>query len=257
MRKTLLVATMLGLATSAWGAVVVNPTLVTGPDSIDPVQPNANAGVRDATGLVAGAASKGDLTSVPGFSVIQTFTGFTGAATSSVNIFSFTDPTMPDIRITSKSYNGSGGGNTTAFTTSGTSAQFIGSGGYPGDSAQVIEFGTYDPTLGTFAADREVNAVGFMITQNANAVNRTWNVKFLDASLQQIGNLQTSPGGSNAALLFGTVLSDNLIRRVELDIDGGGDAGTFMDDLGFAVVIPEPASLGALALTGLAMLRRR
>lgn len=116
--------------------------------------------------------------------------------------------------------------------------------------AVVIEFGSFT-SPSTFAADQAVSTVGFMLNQNANAIARTWTATFFDAS-NEVLSTQSSAANANSSLLFGLTESSNNIRRVELVIGGGGDAGSFIDDLGFAV-IPEPSaallsSLGLLAL---------
>lgn len=246
MKKNIIAGILAITAASAHAAVVTNPTLITGADSIDPT------GGVEASGTVTGAATKAALTSTTGFGVIQTFTAFnTPASGINVNYVDFT--TGPDIRITSQSYNSSGGGNSVNFASSGSSSFFIGSGGYASVGnplAVVIEFGSFT-SPSTFAADQAVSTVGFMLNQNANAIARTWTATFFDAS-NEVLSTQSSAANANSSLLFGLTESSNNIRRVELVIGGGGDAGSFIDDLGFAV-IPEPSaallsSLGLLAL---------
>ncbi len=236
--------------------LIIDPTLVTGSGAIDPLKPDANAGVRDATGVVTGAATKAALEGTAGFGVLQSFGGFTAAAGVNVNYISYTDPATPDVRITTTSYNGSGGGVSANFTTSGTSGQFIGSGGFSAGAASVIEFGTYDAGLGSFVADRTVSAAGYMISQNTNAAARTWTVLFKDASDNVLSTQTQSPTPSQS-VLFGHIAEG--IARIELGVSGGGDAGTFMDDFGFAVnAIPEPSTAPmVLCLSALAWWRRR
>jgi hypothetical protein len=244
------VAAALGVIGPARAGVVLNPILSTGPGAIDPVTPSPNAGARDATAIVAGAATKAALEGTPGFGVVQTFVGLTAVANLNVNYISFTDPATPDVRITTTSYNGSGGGNSANFTTSGTtgsgnvalnSGQFIGSGGFTAGAASIIEFGTYDATAASFVADRTVSAAGYMISQNTGTAARVWTVKFKDAS-NNLLSTQVQSTTPSQSVLFGLIADG--IARIELGISGSGDAGTFMDDLGFApTAIPEPSTV--------------
>ncbi len=220
--------------------LISDPTLVFGSGAIDPLLPDANAGVRDATAVVAGAATKAALEGTAGFGVVQSFPSLTAATATNVNYISFTDPARPDVRITTTSYNSSGGGISANFTTSGASGQFIGSGGYAAGAASIIEFGTYDADTASFVADRTVSAAGYMISQNTNNVARTWTVTFKDASDNVLSTQVQSPTPSQS-VLFGHIADG--IARIELGVAGGGDAGTFMDDLGFAVTpVPEPSA---------------
>ena len=272
-QRHLALLTLLAGASCLWtggpalAGVITDPVLFTGPDAIDPTT-GANAGDLNATGLVGGAATKAALTSTPGFGVIQDFIGFDNASGAKVNFITFNDPAQPDIRVTTTSYNGSGGGSSNNFTTSGLvlsggnkgigdSNQFIGSGGYAPNAASIIEFGTYDPTSGEFVADRAVCATGFMISQNAAAVARTWTAEFKDSAANVLST-QTIDAGANSAFLFGHIEGTDKIASIALGITGGGDAGTFMDDLGFAVCIPEPSSglLGLMLLLPLGARRR-
>lgn len=252
---------------AAKAAVISDPTLVTGADAIDPLLPDPNAGVLDATSLVPGAATKSDLTSLPSFGVIQNFNGFTSRTTQgaaagvpAVNYFSFTDPNRPDARISSLSGNGSGGGgdsggSTSGATTSppaGTTDQYLGSNVTTGGFKQTIEFGTYDAGTSTFTADQSVSAAGFMITR-INAVATNWTATFYDASntvlsTQTTGVIQSTT--TRVAVLFGYFSSSANIRRVEVVFQGA--VNTFFDDLGFtsSVVVPEPASFALCGLAG-------
>lgn len=249
MKKTIQTCLLAITAASANAAVMTNPTLATGSDAIDPT------GGVEASGTVTGAATKAALTSTTGFGVIQTFTAFnTPASGINVNYVDFT--AGPDIRITSQSYNGSGGANSTNFASSGSSSFFIGSGGFAtagNPLAVVIEFGSFT-SPSTFVPDQAASAVGFMLNQNAGATARTWTATFFDSS-DGVLSTQTSSANANSSLLFGLTQSSNNIRRIELVIGGGGDAGTFIDDLGFAV-IPEP-SVALLSFVSLGLLLRR
>ena len=263
---------VVGIGTAANAAVIIDPTLFTGPDSIDPVQPDTNAGVLDTTIVAGGAASKATLTSQPTWGVIQNFNGFTsrtaqGAAAGvpAVNYFAFTDPNRPDVKISSLSGNGSGGGGDSNASTSGatvsppagTTDQYLGSNVTTGGFSQTLEFGTYDTSTNTFVADQTVSSIGFMVTR-INNVATNWTATYYDAS----GNvLETQTTGTvqavtTVAAQFGRVSSSADIRRVTIVFQGA--VNTFFDDLGYTAV-PEPSTalLVGVGVCGLWAHRRR
>ena len=247
----LIVITFIPLSALASGpSVVTNPTLVTGVNAIDPPLSDPNGFVLDATGVVTGAAAKTDLTSIPDFAAVQTFTGVTprstqgtgvGAGFGAVNHFDFTDPNRPDVRLTSTSGNASGGGADNSAGTSGTgpgaaNEQYLGNAsgsllaqyGYWG---QFIEFGTYDSGTGTFDPNRSVSAAGFMITRTASA-STTWTATFYNSDNVALSTQTITTAGANQAYLFGYKSTSANIRRVQV-VFTGQSANTFMDDLGF------------------------
>ena len=123
----------------------------------------------------------------------------------------------------------------------------------------IIQFGTYDTNSNTFSADKAVEAVGFMVTQVASSLSRTWTVTFKNLSGQVLSTQTASTTGAGAiltsgvdAVLFGHIASlSNPIASVELSISAG-DRNTFIDDFGFTTVaIPEPSAflLGGLVCT--------
>ena len=278
--RTALVACVVALlmAPVSQAGVFVDPTIVTGADAIDPTT-GPNAGDLNASGVVVGAPDKAFLTSQTGFGVVQDFLGFQGNPSgpdprASINYFSFTDSAIPDVRFTTTSYNSSGGGVSNNFTTSGLSAtggtaalgdsnQFIGSGGFLAGQASVIEFGTYNEGTMSFNPNKAVGVVGFMISQNSNAIARTWTVTFKDIAANVL-ETQTVEANANSAFLFGHVATEaaSSIARIELAIIGGGDAGTFLDDFGFAVgtgiAPPQPGDVnfdGAVNLVDYELIR--
>ena len=241
------VALSLVFVATASAAVVTDPVLSFGSNAIDPLSPDANAGVLDATVLIANAATKADLAAISNFGVVQDFAGFTGrsaqgagAGVPAVNYFSFTDPNRPDVRISSLSGNGSGGAGDSNASTSGatigppagTTDQYLGSNVTNGGFTQTIEFGTYNTGDNTFAADRAVSAAGFMITR-INNVATNWTATFYDAN---DGILDTQTTGivqnvNSVAVLFGRISTSADIRRIRIVFQGA--VNTFMDDLGF------------------------
>lgn len=256
MKKTIQTCLLAITAASANAAVMTNPTLATGPDSIDPA-----GGALDATATVSGAETKAGLTSTTGFGVIQSFTGLNTAATGTVvNYVDFTSGSNPDIRLTSLSFNGSGGAQSNNFTTSAGTSFFIGSGGFTGvgQKALIIDFGSFT-SPSTFTADSAVSALGFMVTTAAKNLPRTITATFFDSSNGVLDTQTFSNAPASSALLFGHIEPTNAISRVELTVTNGTgtdtDNGLFIDDLGFAV-IPEP-SVALLSFVSLGLLLRR
>lgn len=249
-------------------AVIANPALATGPDAIDPA-----GGRNDLNLVVPGAATKPDVLAVPDFGVYgnqQTWFGVdfsVGVApnATAVNYYTFND--RPDFRTTfvgePNRNSGSGTGGAAAYT-SGPASPLGGESLFFGTSNQntwTVDFGTYIETDATFAADQGVGAVGFAFMRNSlAAVPTVWKATFYDGDT--ILSAQTVEAGTaqNVAALFAYIAGpDEQITRVVV----GSPTGTqydnknhFIDDFGFAPLIPEPATLGAIALTGLALLRR-
>ncbi len=229
----------------------IDPVRFTGPDAIDPVAPDPNAGALDASGLVSGAATKAALTGASGFGVVQTWTGFTnnqelGGVGQALNFIDFADMNLPDVSFATRSYNGSGGAISFNFTTSGGNDQYLGSGGHPQGVASKIDFGTL--TDGEFAADQLVDAVGFMVSRSTQPGARTFTVNFRNFK-EEILSTQTveTTGGVASAYLFGYVSpgssNDQAVASIEL-LNTGGDVNSFMDDFGFsASAFIRPATL--------------
>jgi hypothetical protein len=228
-------------AAHAAPGVIVDPVLVTGVDAIDPVAPAPNAGALDASVLVVDAATKSALTGTAGFGVVQEWTGFTnnqelGGVGQALNYFDFTDVNLPDVSFVTRSYNGSGGGRSVNFTTSGGNNQYLGSGGHPQGVASKIDFGTL--LDGDFVADKLVDSVGFMVSRSPQPGARTFTVNFRNFK-DEILSTQTvaTTGGVASAYLFGYVSpgasTDQAVASIEL-LNTGGDVNSFMDDFGFS-----------------------
>lgn len=199
----------LALPRSALAApgVITDPVLVTGADAIDPIAPDPNAGLLDATGLVTGAATKAALTSSIGFGVVQEFQGFTantelGGVGDALNILSFTSPTVPDVSFSTLSYNGSGGARSFNFTTSSSTGQYLGSGGHPGGVASTIEFGSYEDD--EFVTDQLVDSVGFMLARSEQPGERTFTVNFRNfkEELLSTQTIETTPGAGRSLFVW-------------------------------------------------------
>jgi hypothetical protein len=240
--------------------VIVDPVLVTGADAIDPVAPAPNAGALDASVLVVGAATKGALTGAAGFGVVQEWTGFTnnqelGGVGQALNYFNFTDANLPDVSFVTRSYNGSGGGRSVNFTTSGGANQYLGSGGHPQGVASKIDFGTL--LDGDFVADKLVDSVGFMVSRSTQPGARTFTVNFRNFR-DEILSTQTvaTTGGVASAYLFGYVSpgasNAQAVASIEL-LNTGGDVNSFMDDFGFSAsaFVRPPTIAGDVNFDGL------
>ncbi len=183
--------------------------------------------------------------------------GTTPNATAT-NYYTFTD--RPDVRTTfvgeANRNSGSGTGAAAAYTSgpaspsSGESLFF----GTSGANVWTVEFGTYDSDTATFVPGVGVAAAGFTFSRNTAAtVATTWKAEFLDGEVSL--SLQTVNAGTaqNVSGLFGYVAQPGeTITRIVLGGPGASydNKNHFIDDLGFAAVVPEPS---VFALTGLGL----
>ncbi len=260
--------------TTLQAAIVIDPVLATPPGAVDPVNPAANKGHLDVnvttTATTGTLATKAQLEAVAGLKVLQRFVGFTGRLTGMNNTAQFTDPTLPTISFDLSGGSGtSAGGASSGSSTSGPGADNTA----PDFGSQAIFLGNDNNNLYTISFNKDMAAVGLTISRvNSNSNASTWVVNFYDAANNVLARqvATTAAASPNSAALFAYIADSTPIRTVRIGRFGGdnahsfghsttgptGNGNTFMDDLAFAVV-PEPASLSLLAISGLMALRRR
>lgn len=244
----------------ASAAVVVDPTLVSGPDAIDP------AGFEDVD--TSFGTDQSLLEGLTGFAAIQDFTGFTALGpTNPTNTFSFTDPLRSDVQFSLITP-----GNTAGDEEADTGAALLSSPGAAfqlrdtdGDDMGAVgttlrmDFGTYNDTTDVFVgAAAGVDAAGFMIN-NLNGNARVTATFFTDAGVQLFTTTEQQGNSSNPDLYVGFATTTDLIGYIDVNfrVPGSGNRAVGIDDLGYTAVIPEAASAGALSLGLLALSARR
>lgn len=256
--------------TDAGAAVVTNPTLVSGTNSIAPV------GARNSLNLtVPTAATKANLEALPDYGVFQgLWTGLTASTgtaptAASTNYFTFTN--RPDVSfafVGESGRNTQSGTGTGAAYTSGASTPVGGESLFFGTAATnvlTIEFGEYDSGSSTFTANVGVSAAGFTFSRNTAATaTTTWKADFFNGSTLLSSQTLNAGTAQNVAALFGYIAQPGeQITRVVIGGSGTSydNKNHFVDDFGFAPV-PEPtavvlAGLGlTVAVAGLRMRRR-
>ncbi len=242
------------IASFAHAAVVTDPGLVTGSGAIDP------SGSREVDTLATNSMPKATLTALDGFGAVQIWSGV-DSGSAGENILSFTDSSLPDVRLSfSGSRNGQAGGQITnsSYVTSGESGlRFYGSSA-TATVVLTIDFGSWDGSNFDGSVNA-VRAVGFThspfydgITLVAEYFNAVGN-----SLVTQVYNNNT---GSSKTVYYGYDAGPNgNISYVVLTrtATANGSTAASIDDLGFAIVIPEPATLALLAAGGMLMLTRR
>lgn len=256
----------LAVQSTIHAGVLTNPALYTGAVAIDPT------GGEELDFAASGATAQATLEARSDFYAVHTFHNtatdrfITGDST---NYISFTDASLPDVRVTAElgagpSVNGASG--TANINTSTGSAIYLGNGAM----RWVIDFGSYNS--GVFTSNMNaVEAAGFALVRSAVPASpaRKFTVEFKDDS----GNIlstqtytdsmiaDTTTNGTGDDVYFGyqIVPGQQKIGSIVLRMTNGDGAllgvNTAIDDLGFTTV-PEPASLGLLAL-GLGMMSTR
>ncbi|HEV7300639.1 MAG TPA: PEP-CTERM sorting domain-containing protein [Tepidisphaeraceae bacterium] len=280
--KSKLLVCMAATCVAGWmsagvdAAVLTNPVLVAGAGAIDP----AGAQTIDTNGSASGSnvlTPQATLEARTDFQAIQQFTDNPTSGSNiaaGTNYLSFSDPTLPDVRLSfSGSYSANSGRdiNNLHRVTSGTSAlEIVGLNSTANTATLNITFGSYDSTSGAFATGvNSVAAVGFAV---ANLyLSHSAEVSYFD-SLGNLLNIQTARGsnsdlddgasgnsrGRDVYFGFETPDGQHDIATVAITLSGGViSAG--IDDIGFATVaaVPEPATAALLTMGGLVLLARR
>lgn len=260
----------------AFAAVVTDTTLTTGSSAIDP------SGSRTVDVQATGSTSIATLTSHADFrgAVQSGWTGFVGASTSTNNIYSFTDSSLPDISFDiSGSYSATTGGSigNATRTTSASSGYTIsasggGSVGTPLTVTLTINLGSYNSGTGVFTNGATVDGVGFTVA--ALLSGQTTTARFYNAattllstqSIVTTGVFTDNDSQSNSQDGYFGYTGDgslaNGVSKIILDITytAGGTTGKALDDFGFTGVtaIPEPSSYALMAgFAGLCLVARR
>ena len=265
---------LLALTTSLSAAVVDGDArLVAGADQIDPAGGRNDLNLTATSAGGGAVATKAALSAFAGYASVQSFTGLDASAgttptATGANIFTFTD--RPDMRVSFLGEPGRNAGSGTGGAASYTSGPATPLGGESiffgtnGANQMTIEFGEWDGS--SFTAAASVAAAGFTFSRNtAAAVDTFWVARFFNGETL-LSRQEVSAGRSVAvAALFGYVAEPGQsITRIEI---GGPSLGInydnknhFVDDIGFAAAIPEPAAFAVFAglgSLGLAVTRRR
>jgi hypothetical protein len=248
--------------------------------AFDPPSPaapgNTSQDVDGAGSTVTGlaAATQSALEARTDLRVLQTWTGLDNAASSTtapVNTIAFSDPSMPDVRMTvGGGFQTTGGGNgpSTNYilsSSAGSGYRFANSGNTA--MTVTLDFGDFDGTNFNSAANA-VDAVGFVIA-NVNS-GLTLTVDFFDDAGTLLGQ-QTATGNSTdtansndataanlgADFFFGLDADSNIGRIViTRTATSNGTVGSGLDDFGFTTV-PEPGTIGLAGVAALSLLARR
>ncbi len=260
MKNHLKLAAGIALITSAHAAVIVNPTLASGPGNV--IDPPGGEGVDVSFGTAESVLeARSDLR------VLQDYTGFTSGGN---NIVSNTISTLPDIQFQwsgdfRTDVSGLPTTNDIYATSAGSAMQQRNNDN--GTSTLTISFGTWDGSVSTFTNNHTVLAAGFTLTHIYT--NKSGTVTFRDsdgfaltgASFNYVGLSNEDVSGNHRDIYFGWDSEAELTSVIgSITITFVDSAGAFLsgfDDLAFTTVIPEPsvALLGGLGL--LALLRRR
>ena len=225
----------------------------------NPTMPSFGAGYPGP--VPAGYASFTTLNATAGLKVIKDWSTVPVrgdfSSSDSNHILNFTDPSVPDIRVTIIGYGGfnNGGGQLNGFDSTTTDTRLSLQGGSTGSVK--FEFGSYVGT--TFTPGTAVGAAGFDVAKSDffNGVG----VKFKDAAgvtlSDQFGG---NPGNNNrsgeTSYFFGSDVGG--IASIEVTYSNDNNKVTGIDNLAFApVAVPEPASAAVAAVAGLGLLARR
>ncbi len=248
---TLAVAFCLAVTSAASATILNNLSLGT---QIDPPQRrNVNLVATNATAETTVEASLGD------GGVINDIRQSADPAGGQNHTITFTDATLPDIRlqrIQNHRGNSMDDSSKAQATSEGEALKLINENN--DDLITDIIFGDY--TSGTFTAftSQGVEAVGFTMGQVEN--DTPFTVEFFapnGALLITQTAVGTSNSGNASTVFFGYVNSTDLIGRVRITRGNSGYEETYLGDIAFSGVIPEPASMALLAIGGSLMLARR
>ena len=117
--------------------------------------------------------------------------------------------------------------------------------------------GTYSVTqneLPFLELDFSLNPVDYIAFQDIDHTGTNGIVTFVGGGTANI-SFETTGAGGNSAEFFG-IFRNDMPRITLVQLDSSGDGRWGIDTLEYGLV-PEPASLGILVISGLAMIRRR
>jgi len=222
--KHLLASSFLGM--SVYAATIVDTELYNSPSTsaADLINP-------DTISLTAASGSTAEATveAISGLNVIQ---DFSASLTGGTNVFSFTDPSLPDIQtsFTGGVISGTGGRlSNTAFITSGSDSMRI-QGDRTGTFVMVIDFGVWSGS--SFSSSGvTVDAAAFTLRGNAGEFSSIV-AEFLDASSSVIST-QTAGGVNSYFGLESTTPIGSIVLTFNPISSNDGPLG--FDDLAFAV----------------------
>lgn len=251
------------LVVSTRAAVAIDPVLTTGASAIDP------SGSRTIDTSATGSYPAASLTAHSSFrGAIQSgWTSFVGASTSTNNIYSFTNSTLPDLSFDiSGSYGATAGASVgnVQRTTSASSGYSIfanagGSIATPVTVTLTINLGNY--ASGVFTNGATVDAVGFTLSDIRSGQTAT--VRFYNASNSLLSTQSIVSSGTftdNDSFAnsrdgyFGYAGNESIglgVSKIVIDISytAGGTFAKGLDDFGFTSVItaiPEPSTAALL-----------
>ena len=244
-------------STAASAAVIVDPTLTgPGPDTFDP------PGFEEVDITPSPSDSMATLEARSDIRSIQDFAGF---ATGD-NTFSFTDATVPDIqfRISGTSGDNAGRQLTQANAQSSAGAAYtIDATANTPAAVVTIDFGSFDG--GTFNSNTNaVAAAGFTLNQigQANAFNIQFQtdagVTLETVTFSGLAGNNPDPNNNATAADYFIGFESSTFNIGQIVISRTGSTfNSGLDDFGFTVVIPEPASFALLGLGTLCLMPRR
>jgi hypothetical protein len=215
-------------------AMITDPA--TGTD-IDP------AGAETVDGNASNAADMATLEALADVQVLGNWAGFTGGTDG----VTFTDPALPDLRITTSFASIYTNGNDTSATyqTSAGGENFA----WSGSSGQTvtIEFGTWDG--GSFTPGAGVRAAGMTLLNFGGAYPQV-TVTYFDAADQVLSAQTFAGGGPDTTTTGGNdfwsghVEAGYVIARVVIALNrDAGSSDVAMDDLTFTHTEPMPGTL--------------
>jgi hypothetical protein len=224
----------------ASAVVISNPTLST---VIDP------PGAEDVDFIASNATAESTLEAVPGLLVLSQADGIDSNTPS--NIFSFSNPDLPDIRLTLagaiSSSDNIGSLDNPAFETSDTGSAF----GWYGTNGQTvtIEFGTWDGAV--FTPGAGVKAAGLTFANFGGAYDTTndQTVTYHDAAdnllSTQVFAGGADPAGTGGGEAYSGYLSASYnISKIVISITrSSGNSQIGIDDIAFTETTPPASSL--------------
>ncbi|GEM_PF-3992052 len=232
------------------------------------------AGAQTVDNLASGSVTVAAMNGTSGLKVIQDWSDISNEV-DFTDIFSFTDPGTPDIRLTvdgnpasfSSGYNTGSGNKDSSLESSAGHFQIVSDNTNSITTLVTFEFGTWDGNSFSLATGTNgANAAG-MTLPNYGAAFTDVTVQYRNTSGTVVSTQSFSGGGGDtttgpSALDFftGYISGSTDLQSVSLEFtvnNSGRSSG--LDDFAFAA-IPEPSSLALTAmamLMGLGFLRKR